>query len=61
MNIRRKRSTENIEMSFNDFAMVWIRLLSCVHDFANLNTLSKRKALKAEMAPFPYLTSSGRE
>jgi hypothetical protein len=45
-------------MSFSDFAIVYIRELSCFQDLAILKTRKSLKARKAEMAPFPEKPSS---
>jgi hypothetical protein len=58
MKMRRKRRTEKLEISLSDFAMVFIRLFSWVHDLDSLKTLNKRKARNADMAPLLEDSSS---
>ena len=53
MNISRKSRTEKLEMSWSDRMIVSRSLFKEVQDFASLKILKRRKALKAESAPFP--------
>ena len=53
MKIKSSMSTEKLEMSFSDCAMVLSRCCSCVQDFANLKMRTSRKALRAEIALAP--------
>lgn len=58
MNMSKKRSTEKLEMSFNDLTIVCKRSFRLVQDLASLNILRSLKALKAEIAPLPELIES---
>jgi len=53
MKIKSRMSTEKLEMSFSDWAMVLSRCCSYVQDFANLKMRTSLKALRADIALAP--------